>query len=549
MSPFRPRIICLAALLLMGALALRLNAAPPPAPPPKPAFTQFLRGDFEKSRASFAEEARNAPDQAWPRIGLIRSLLRLDRWEEAVLVAGEAIRTFPDSGDLHGLRSLALLRAGRFAEASEAANQAQQRDPLSFFALLAVGNSATWEGDTTLGRTAFRRAIYLRPYDPDAWLGRYESSDNDSGDGADRYAARKYLSLNPLGYPHIFRAANIEAVVQHWPAVKTATRTVTPFSTLLPVPEEKLRQQERSGKSLTVRIPFEYRFGFVVLSVAIDGVPFRLVFDTGAIRSVLLMGDAAKRLKSREVSRNIVRGANGAETSVQYRAKRLTLGNEQLSIGPVPIDTVGPKFGLSDGVIGGAVFQDWVVTLDFAKKVMILRRGGSGETDVAKGNYTISQSFRYKAGKILVPLRVGDEPIWGLLDTGASVDTLSLRLAKRLSASLPRNQVTTGKRSLTAGIGDQAPDVEYCIFSKPLTVYYDHLENNGSFVYPTTMGLSLLDVQISPVMGMEIGILMGMPGLRNYERVTFDYPHRILTFEAKIPEKAEKVAMAERRNL
>jgi tetratricopeptide (TPR) repeat protein len=550
MLSFRPRIICLAALLLTGALALRLNAAPPPASPPHPAVILFTRGEFERARGFFAEEARRAPKQAWPQIGLIRSLLRLDRWEEALRVADNALRVFPESGDLRGLRSLALLRAGRFAEAAADAKQAYQKEPFSFFALLALGSSATWEGNTTLGRTAFLRAIDLRPDDPDAWLGRYESSDKNSGDAQDRTAAQRYLSLNPKGYPHSFRIANIEAVVRHWSDVKTATRTVVPFSALQPVPEAKLRQRERTGGSLTVRIPFEYRLGFVVLPVAIDGVTFRLVFDTGAIRSILLMGDAAKRLKSTEVSRNIVRGANGAETSVQYRAKRLTLGNQKLSLGPVPVDTVGPKFGLGDGVIGGAVFQDWAVTLDFKKKEMVLSRGKQARAPApAKGNHAISQPFRYKAGKILVPLRVGTEPLWGLLDTGASVDALSLRLAKRLSDPLPRNQVLMGKRALASGIGEQAPEVEYCVFQKPLTVLFDHIANKGAFVHPYTMGLSILDTQVSPVMGMEIGFLMGMPTLRLYDRVTFDYPRRLLTVEGKKSETIEQVAVTQQRSL
>jgi tetratricopeptide (TPR) repeat protein len=549
MLSFRLRIISLAALLLTGALALRLNAAPPPASPPRPAVIQFTRGDFEKARASFAEEARRAPDQVWPRLGIIRSLLRLDRWEEALRIADDSVRAFPESGSLRGLRSIALLRAGRFAEAQDEANRAQQKEPSSFFALLAVGSSATWGGNTTLGRTAFRRALDLRPEDADAWLGRYESSDNDSGDAEDRYAARKYLSLKPQGYPHTIRVTNIEAVVRHWPVVKRTTRVVTPFSALLPVPEQQLRERERSGGSLTVRIPFEYRLGFVVLPVTIDGVPFRLVFDTGAIRSVLLMGDAAKRLKAREVSRNIVRGASGAETSVQYRANSLTLGKELLRLGPVPVDTVGPKFGLGDGVIGGAVFQDWAVTLDFKNKEMVLRRGKQARAPIpVKGNYAIAQPFRYKAGKILVPLRVGAEPLWGLVDTGASVDTLSLRLAKRLSEALPRNEVTLGKRALASGIGDQDPELEYCIIRKPLTLHYDHAANNGSLVHSYTMGLSVLDTRVSPVMGMEIGFLMGMPSLRFYERVTFDYPRRLLTLEAKIPAKPVKVAVAERRS-
>src|SRR5262245_33200536 len=97
---FRPRILCLVALMLTGVLALRLNAAPPPSSPPHPGVVHFTRGDFERSYATFRDEVRRAPEEIWPRIGLIRSLLRLDRWEEALRFADEAVRIFPESGDL-----------------------------------------------------------------------------------------------------------------------------------------------------------------------------------------------------------------------------------------------------------------------------------------------------------------------------------------------------------------------------------------------------------------------------------------------------------------
>jgi hypothetical protein len=396
-----------------------------------------------------------------------------------------------------------------------------------------------WEGNTQRARYAFRRAVEIRPNDPDGWLGRFEASDNDTDEKDDLAAAKKYLSLKPRGYPHDAEVSGVAQAVKNWEAYKTHYETNAMLTAIAPVPEKELRRRERAGESFEVRIPFKMRMGFVVVPVHLDGAGFELIFDSGGGNGVLLTATAAKRLqktKARRVGQALVRGASGSEVTTQYKAGTMKLGG--LTLGAVPVDTVSDKPGLGDGILGGPAFDDYAVTIDFAMKELILRRGRTARAPKpAPGNYVVAQNFRYRGGKVLLPLRAENgEKIWSIVDSGSSVDMYSLRLATLLSADLPKDRVVESTQPIAVGVGTTETSVRFRTFPKQMTLAYGHEGNNGTFYQPASVGLSILDTQISPAMGIEIGFLLGMPALRLYERVTFDYPRRLLTLETKLPE-------------
>ena len=46
-------------------------------------------------------------------------------------------------------------------------------------------------------------------------------------------------------------------------------------------------------------------------------------------------------------------------------------------------------------------------------------------------------------------------------------------------------------------------------------------------------GISMLDKRISPSTNFELGSLLGISFLMTAERITIDYPHRLLTLERR----------------
>jgi Flp pilus assembly protein TadD len=502
----------------------------------------FTRNDFAGARTAYVAAVAREPNVAAHRIGLLRSLLRMDRWEEAQTEGAEAVEKFPDHGDLRGLYALALLRAGLIDEAIAEATKAWRQEPFGFYAALAYGRTQIWEGNTQRARTAFRRAIEIRPNDPDPWLGRFEASDNDTEEKDDLTAARKYLSLKPKGYPHDAELSGVANAVKNWQAYKDHYEKDAMLAAVGPIPEKELKRRERAGETFEARVPFKMRMGFVVVPVVLDGASFELIFDTGGGNGVLLTATAAKRLqkaKTKRVGEARVRGASGSEATTQYKAGTMKMGS--LTLGAVPVDTVGDKPGLGDGILGGPAFDDYAVTIDFTKKELILRRGRNARAPKpTSGNYVVAQTFRYRGGKILLPLRAeGEQKIWSIVDSGSSVDMYSLRLATQLSADIPKENVVEATQAIAVGVGTTETSVRYRTFAKRMTLAYGHTGNNGTFFQPTSVGLSILDTQVSPAMGIEIGFLMGMPSIRLYDRITIDYPRRLLTLETKLPENGE----------
>jgi hypothetical protein len=310
------------------------------------------------------------------------------------------------------------------------------------------------------------------------------------------------------------------------------------MNALSPVTEKELERRERTGGSFEVRVPFKVRLGFVVVPVTLEGEKFELIFDTGGGNGVLLTAGAAKRLartKAKRIGQAMVRGASGSEVTTQFKASTMKIG--ALTLGSIPVDTVSDKPGLGDGIIGSPAFDQYAMTIDFKARELILRRGKNARAPKpAPGNFVVAQTFRYRGGKILLPLRAeNDEKLWSIVDSGSSVDMYSLRLATALSADMPKDQVVESTQPIAVGVGTTESNVRYRMFPKKMTLAFGHEGDNGMFFQPTSVGLSILDQQVSPALGIEIGFLMGIPSLRLYDRVTIDYPRRLLTLERPLP--------------
>ena len=76
------RIASLSCLLTLAGVG---HAAPPPAPSSGDAL--FAQSQFEPARKAYAAAALAVPTDAVARVGLIRTLLRLDRWDDALTEA------------------------------------------------------------------------------------------------------------------------------------------------------------------------------------------------------------------------------------------------------------------------------------------------------------------------------------------------------------------------------------------------------------------------------------------------------------------------------
>ena len=123
-----------------------------------------------------------------------------------------------------------------------------------------------------------------------------------------------------------------------------------------------------------------------------------------------------------------------------------------------------------------------------------------------------------------------------MLDTGDATTILSLELATAQLKDVPKDQVhrATIRPQRGTAIGNSAPQEEYIASRNESQVL---LGTNPTTIVPMpTIGVSILDRQVSPDFGFEIRMLLGMSSLTYARRVTFDYPRRLFTFEYRDPD-------------
>lgn len=479
----------------------------------------FARGDFEAARQAYAAAVKT-PGEAGPRLGLVRTLLRLDRWAEAQAEAQTAVREFPRSADAHGLLALVLIRAGWLPPYADEAGRSLALDPGDYWGLVASGRSAEWDGRREDARGLFRRAAAARPDLPDALLGLLGVLDEKPGAAEIATVRAKYLALRPQGHPH---DREVEALQQE--AREAATARKAGAETDTP------RVATQTGPAvLTVDFVGDY----AVFPVTINGGGLRLLFDTGGGGGVLLSRDAARRLHLPVAGRTVVYGAHGHEDADVLQADTLGLGGQVfrfpgvLAVGAAPAST--------DGILSGSVLGDSVLTLDFEQRKATLTQGAGQAPAPLPGDHAVSLPWRTYRQHLFLRVSVNAVPLWAMLDTGDYQTILSLALASEQLKGVPKDEVrrATVRGGRGSAIGNSAPKEEYVASRAESQVLLS--TDPPAFIPFQTVGVSILDRQVSPDFDFEIPMLLGMSSLTYARRVTFDYRRRLFTFEYRDPD-------------
>lgn len=86
----------------------------------------FQQNDFAGAANAYRHFLDRHQSDAAAGLGLVRSLLRQDQWEQAIKEAESFVHRCPTVADAHGILAFAYERGGRFDEAEKEAQQALQ---------------------------------------------------------------------------------------------------------------------------------------------------------------------------------------------------------------------------------------------------------------------------------------------------------------------------------------------------------------------------------------------------------------------------------------
>ena len=502
--------------------------AAPVAPAASAAERLVAQGRFAQARDAFLQALKRSPDDAGLLNNLVLCLSRLDEWQKALDYASKAAALAPGNADARGLYAFTLLRAGQPAASERETDAALALDPKNYWGLVTRGRLALWNGQKAQAREILKQAAQLRPDAPDAWFYLVDAFEDDVTPEL-LTDIDTYLALRPKGHPHTLAMEalpSLRAYLNYFVAD-------SPYTALAPVSEAQLKNEDASDATpVTFSTPYERSGDYVALPTLLNGQKMRLLFDTGGGFSIALNKSASKKLNLKPLGASIVRGVSGKEASVEARADTMTVGPE--SFRAIPIDILGGDVGSEDGVFGVSNFDHYAVTIDFADKKITLARGKNAFAPTAlPGRQTIALPFHDLGGDIIVGVNVEGRDIWALVDTGADGDLiLSLETARLIAANRKRSAWDTRVITDRLGLGNSVKKQNILFFREPVSLRVGAL---GGKPFVTRIapayGADLIDTQVNPASMFQVGAILGITFLNKAARVTFDYPHHLMTLE------------------
>ncbi len=425
--------------------------------------------------------AREALETCW----------RADDWQAGLKVARQALRRWPDQEPLLGVIGRALWRGGAILEAEKIADRIRlDTDDEIALEVRVVVHLARGRRDQA--RKAAARLERLPPEHASSFatLAAVAMLDWENARVARLLETALERADETHGYPDALLIEATRGLPEYF-------RRIGP---------QPLNQLVSGGEAPLPQIP-----GLAVpgCDVYINGQgPFHLVLDTGG--SVALTFDAglAERVGLENLGTALVHGVEGEQSSGQSVARRVAIGSIELKRVMVrTIEMPAALAGMADGILGTGVFADARMTLDFARG--LLRVEPSSDRP-APGD---PKPLRIIGdGKLITFVEVAGERRVGLLDTGAQIVAFSQSLSKQHFSEQQRMQVEAG--GVGVGSGNQpriglVPGLDIGLWGRRFPRY-------------SGMDLDVLDTLLSPVLGVQIDVLVGMPLLREARQITVD---------------------------
>lgn len=478
----------------------------------------FQKEEYSDVVAVIRLRMAQGKDSATQRCLLVRALLRLDHWQQALQEAQEGVTRFPKDADLSGLLALCQFRAGQLTHAEQAVAHTQTLQSNNYWSLVAQGYIAQKKNRTSpTARSLFRRAAQQRPGEPDAWLGLLLASPYESEEYRDAVRAYSKTSLN--GYPHRFFK---ELAIKQ-------TQLFAHSDKPIPVPPHPEQHPELyfildslpGNRQATTKLT-DTEDGFAV-DTFLNGKPRRLLLDSGAGRKILLRQDRCTGLDLKMVAPSTVTGIGGTADSVETTAETLQVGSVPLRHVPVSLLSRLDLSDEIDGIIGLSAFDRFQVTLDVQHGEFRLALPSTATTPPSD---TACLPICFDGIGIWIQGTIGNESGWFLLDTGSAANSISARVAAILQKT---HSITLSKEERGTGIGDDK-EITYqnITGAVPLSLMLQGATVPLTFVPKNLIILKDLDLFQNPYAYFESLGLLGAPLIRTYGSVTIDFPNQKL---------------------
>lgn len=445
----------------------------------------------ERVQPAIEEAQRAGTPQAY--IDALEAAWRADDWAAALRLAEEAEAKFAGSTELAGFTARALWRAGRIEAAERVAQRipADSRDLAALTTLVTI-HLARGEGDQANAVADRLMALPRSAMGLFAIIAARSAQQRNEGlveliREADR------LTKKENGYPEVHFAELLDGAAEFFEHVGP----------------QRLNRVTRHGTTPMPVLPL-IRLPYVDMHINGHG-PFRVIIDTGGSITLSLDKEVAQQIGLEPFSTADVRGVIGTEESGQALVNELRMGDIRMERVMTRIFRVRQATAFSaDGILGTGVFTDARMTLDFAGGQLVIEPSSSAP---AKGMLTPVRLVG--DAKLVSEVKINGQPATALLDSGADAAALAPSAMKRL---FPDRDFRTVSGIGAVGVGEggalsvsMGPGVTFLFAER---VY----ENFGG------IGLDVMDTLLSPLLGVQCDVLVGMAVMRDMQRLTVDFP-------------------------
>lgn len=370
------------------------------------------------------------------------TLLKGDRFDEALDVAGSAVDRWPDSASAHAAMGDVLYRRGDFDDSERHYRRAIEIDPNNASGHFGVGRILRTLGRYGEAADSFSRAAALSPSTPKYLrvLANHLARREDVIGMLKRYLE---LVRQGPGQEDDATVGNVEA----WLALleRMGDRPI----------DEMVKKEPCS-------VPMQVLKGQAFIRMTVAGLGNqRFVFDTGAT-GLTISPRIAARAKLPPILPFTISGTGAArtETGDLVVVPEISLGDGVI-IRNVPA-TVREPSGSEEGLVGPSFFSAFDITVDLKGRRLTLETPGA-PGDAGPSKRGRAEPFRNVGGEIVITARVNGQPFNAMVDTGAVSTILGRSILSRVpgleAVALDRGGSTaSGPMTRSLGIGGPMAD-------------------------------------------------------------------------------------------
>lgn len=408
------------------------------------------KGKLAEAAAAFKALVDKEPASAEAQAGLMRSLMRARKFDDALAAGTKAVAAAPSSALVHATFGDVNFRAGQLSEAEQEYRAALSRDANSARGIYGMGKLYSMLSMGKHAKEAFTKAHELDPNDRQIFYSWVDTLPRTERAGAFKKGLEKFGTKDEdENNNDTLKFYDAIATKKPWVLIHEPKPTEVKMQ---PYGHEEAFIDNGSRVGMT---PISKGYGLQVKFN--DRASAVLLLDTGA-PGIIIGEKLAERAGVTKIAEMSYRGV-GEGTTKGYLAwaDKITIGGVEFQNCIVEVSTK-KSIGDDAGLVGPSIFDKYLVTLDFRDWKLNLtplpkHPEATGAEDEALDRYiapemqSFSKVYNFEDHLVLLAvLGTAKRNAAGLfmLDTGAFANTISIDLARKITKVYGQDETIEG---------------------------------------------------------------------------------------------------------